>query len=190
MFWKWKKKKRTLISWFTLTNLDCTHGRTGLISIKVAASSGVVHDQADGQHPRNGHFGNALIGFPFSHLKKLVERHQTQCVTFLIRLYFFGPIFFIFSGFLRISSISWISMVPLQRIWVTDGRDWVSPGMVWVVFLGAKSTSIRDCVRRSVGWSVPHDAITWKTSYVVIASRRGRGNWLRRDSITSRFLRT
>jgi hypothetical protein len=44
-------------------------------------------------------------------------------------------------------------------------------------FLGAKSTSIRDCVRPSVRpsirWSVPHDAITWKTSYVVIASRRG-----------------
>jgi len=48
-------------------------------------------------------------------------------------------------------------------------------------------------LRLSVGRSVPHDAmITWKTSYVAIASRRGggRGNWLRRDSITSRFLRT
>jgi hypothetical protein len=61
-------------------------------------------------------------------------------------------------------------------------------------FLGAKSTSIRDCVGRSVGWSVgplvrpsvrPHDAITWKTSYVAIASRRGRGKL-----VTSRFLRT
>jgi hypothetical protein len=46
-------------------------------------------------------------------------------------------------------------------------------------------------LRSSVGPSVPHDAITWKTSYVAIASRRGgRGNWLCRDSITSRFLRT
>jgi hypothetical protein len=26
-----------------------------------------------------------------------------------------------------------------------------------------------------VGWSIPHDAITWKTSYVAIASRRGGG---------------
>jgi hypothetical protein len=55
------------------------------------------------------------------------------------------------------------------------------------LFLGAKSTSIRDCV----GWSVrpPRCAITWKTSYVAIASRRGggRGNWLCRNSITSRF---
>jgi hypothetical protein len=51
--------------------------------------------------------------------------------------------------------------------------------LVYIQFLGAKSTSIRDCVRRSVGWlvgrSVPHDAITWKTSYVAIASRRGGG---------------
>jgi hypothetical protein len=49
-------------------------------------------------------------------------------------------------------------------------------------FLGAKSTSILDCVRwlvgPSVGRSVPHDAITWKTGYVAIASRGGekRGN--------------
>ena len=46
-------------------------------------------------------------------------------------------------------------------------------------FLGAKSTSILDCVGplvgRSVGWSVPHDAITWKTGYVAIASRGGEG---------------
>jgi hypothetical protein len=47
-------------------------------------------------------------------------------------------------------------------------------------FLGAKSTSIRDCVGRSV--RPPRCAITWKTksfftSYVAIASRRGgRGN--------------
>jgi hypothetical protein len=56
-------------------------------------------------------------------------------------------------------------------------------------FLGAKSTSILDCVGWSVRRSVPHDAITWKTSYVPITSRRGGGggNWLRRDSITSRF---
>jgi hypothetical protein len=55
-------------------------------------------------------------------------------------------------------------------------------------FLGAKSTSIRDCVGRSVGLSVcPHDAITWKTSYVAIASRRGGG---RGKLVTSRFLRT
>jgi hypothetical protein len=47
------------------------------------------------------------------------------------------------------------------------------------LFLGAKSTSILDCVRWLVGWlvgpSVPHDAITWKTGYVAIASRGGEG---------------
>jgi hypothetical protein len=32
-----------------------------------------------------------------------------------------------------------------------------------MLFLGAKSTSIRDCVRRLVG---PHNAITWKREYV------------------------
>jgi hypothetical protein len=64
--------------------------------------------------------------------------------------------------------------------------------------LGAKSTSIRDCVGPSVGRSVPHDArlhgklVTLRllreeeeeeeTDYVAIP--------LRRDSITSRFLRT
>jgi hypothetical protein len=54
-------------------------------------------------------------------------------------------------------------------------------------FLGAKSTSIRDCVGRSVRWLVgPHDTITWKTSYA-IASRRGGG---RGKLVTSRFLRT
>jgi hypothetical protein len=45
-------------------------------------------------------------------------------------------------------------------------------------FLGAKSTSILDCVRRSVGRSVgpPRCAITWKNnSYVAIDSRRGGG---------------
>jgi hypothetical protein len=36
-------------------------------------------------------------------------------------------------------------------------------------------TRLRPSVRRSVGWSVPHDAITWKTSYVAIALRRGGG---------------
>jgi hypothetical protein len=59
-------------------------------------------------------------------------------------------------------------------------------------FLGAKSTSIRDCIGQSVGWLVgpsvrPHDAIMWKTSYVAIASRRGGG---RGKLVTSRFLRT
>jgi hypothetical protein len=61
-------------------------------------------------------------------------------------------------------------------------------------FLGAKSTSIRDCVGRSVRPSVRRSvrpsrcAITWKNnSYVSIDSKRGgRGNWLRRDSITAR----
>jgi hypothetical protein len=45
-------------------------------------------------------------------------------------------------------------------------------------------------VGRLVGPSVrPHDAITWKTSYVAIASRRagGRGKLV---TLTSRFLRT
>jgi hypothetical protein len=43
-------------------------------------------------------------------------------------------------------------------------------------FLGAKSTSIRDSVGPSVGWSVgPHDAIMWKTGYVAIALRGGEG---------------
>jgi hypothetical protein len=65
-------------------------------------------------------------------------------------------------------------------------------------FLGAKSTSIRDCVGPSVRQSVPHDArlrgklVTSrllreeeeeeKTDYVAIP--------LHRDSFTSRFLRT
>jgi hypothetical protein len=60
-------------------------------------------------------------------------------------------------------------------------------GRIWNKFLGAKSTSIRDCVGLSVGH--PRCAITWKNnSYVAIDSRRGggRGNWLRRDSITAR----
>jgi hypothetical protein len=52
--------------------------------------------------------------------------------------------------------------------------------IVILVFLGAKSTSILDCVRpsvrrsvrRSVRWSVPHNVmITWKTSYVADAWR-------------------
>jgi hypothetical protein len=34
---------------------------------------------------------------------------------------------------------------------------------------------LRPSVRRSVCPFVPHDAITWKTSYVAIASRRGEG---------------
>jgi hypothetical protein len=34
---------------------------------------------------------------------------------------------------------------------------------------------LRPSVGRSVRWSVPHDAIMWKTSYVAIASRRGEG---------------
>jgi hypothetical protein len=56
-------------------------------------------------------------------------------------------------------------------------------------FLGAKSTSIRP-LRRSVHWLVswlvrPHDAITWKTCYVAIASRRGGG---RGKLVTSLFL--
>jgi hypothetical protein len=43
--------------------------------------------------------------------------------------------------------------------------------VVHFFFLGAKSTSIRDCVRRLVGPLVgpsvgPHDAITWKREYV------------------------
>jgi allophanate hydrolase subunit 2 len=55
-------------------------------------------------------------------------------------------------------------------------------------FLGAKSTSIRDCVGRLVGPLVgPHDAITWKTSYIAIDSRKGGG---RGKLVTSRFLRT
>jgi hypothetical protein len=48
---------------------------------------------------------------------------------------------------------------------------------VELTFLGAKSTSIRDCVSQLVGPSVgpPRCAITWKTSSVAIASRRGGG---------------
>jgi hypothetical protein len=42
---------------------------------------------------------------------------------------------------------------------------------------------VRPSVRPSVRWSVPHDAITWTTSYVAIASRRGK----KRKLITSRF---
>jgi hypothetical protein len=51
---------------------------------------------------------------------------------------------------------------------------------------------LRWLVGPSVGWSVcPHDAITWKTSYVAIASRRGGGRGyvaipLRRDSFAPR----
>ena len=60
-----------------------------------------------------------------------------------------------------------------------------------IKFLGAKSTSLRDCVGRSVRPLVgplvrPHDAITWKTSYVAIASRRGGG---RGKLVTSLLLR-
>jgi hypothetical protein len=53
-------------------------------------------------------------------------------------------------------------------------------------------TRLRSLVGPLVRRSVPHDAITWKTGYIAIASRggEGRGNWLRRDSIMSRFLRT
>jgi hypothetical protein len=47
---------------------------------------------------------------------------------------------------------------------------------------------LRLSVGRLVGWSVhPHDAITWKTSYVEIASRRGGG---RGKLVTLRFNRT
>ena len=54
-------------------------------------------------------------------------------------------------------------------------------------FLGAKKRLYKR-LRRSVGPLVgPHDAITWKTSYVAIASRRGGG---RGKLVTSRFLRT
>jgi hypothetical protein len=47
------------------------------------------------------------------------------------------------------------------------------------VFLGAKKRLYKR-LRRLVGWSVrpsvcPHDAITWKTGYVAIASRGGEG---------------
>jgi hypothetical protein len=66
------------------------------------------------------------------------------------------------------------------------------------VFLGAKSTSIRDCVGLSVGGSVPHDA---QLCGKLVTSRLLREEEeeeetdyfaipFRRDSITSRFLRT
>jgi hypothetical protein len=58
-------------------------------------------------------------------------------------------------------------------------------------FLGAKKHLYkRLCrsVRPLVRWSVrPHDAITWKTSYVAIASRRGGGR--RGKLVMSLFLR-
>jgi hypothetical protein len=62
------------------------------------------------------------------------------------------------------------------------------------VFLGTKKRLYKrlrrlvgPSVRPSVHWSVcPHDAITWKTSYVAIASRRGGG---RGKLVTSLFLR-
>jgi hypothetical protein len=62
------------------------------------------------------------------------------------------------------------------------------------LFLGAKKRLYKR-LRRLVGWLVgrsvrplvhPHDAITWKTSYVAIASRRGGG---RGKLVTSLFLR-
>jgi hypothetical protein len=63
-------------------------------------------------------------------------------------------------------------------IGVNKGPNWRSGGGYCKnrieFFLGAKSTSIRDCVGRLVCPSVcPHDAITWKTGYVAIPSHLG-----------------
>jgi hypothetical protein len=59
-------------------------------------------------------------------------------------------------------------------------------------FLGAKSTSIRDCVGRLVGPSVPTMQLRGKlvTSQLIREEEEEEENWLRRDSITSQFLRT
>jgi hypothetical protein len=47
--------------------------------------------------------------------------------------------------------------------------------IVKYMFLGAKKRLYKR-LRQSVRWSVgPHDAITWTTNYVAIASRRGGG---------------
>jgi hypothetical protein len=58
------------------------------------------------------------------------------------------------------------------------------------LFLGAKKRLYKRLCRSigpSVRWSVrPHNTITWKTSYVAIASRRGGG---RGKLVTSLFLR-
>ena len=77
------------------------------------------------------------------------------------------------------------------------------PMQIFYDFLGAKSTSIRDCVGLSVCPSVPHDArLRGKLSlFSLVTSRLLREEEeeeetdyvaipLRRDSITSRFLRT
>jgi hypothetical protein len=72
-------------------------------------------------------------------------------------------------GQLGVASWSWLQS-PFFIVCLNQGQ-----------FLGAKSTSIRDCVGRSVGRSVrrsvpplvrpPRCAITWKTSYVAIEIR-------------------
>jgi hypothetical protein len=82
----------------------------------------------------------------------------------------------------------------------TPGRPVETPGVgrPLGVFLGAKSTSIRDCVGLSVRRSVLHDA---RLRGKLVTSRLLREEEeeeeadyvaipLRRDSITSRFLRT
>jgi hypothetical protein len=87
--------------------------------------------------------------------------------------------------------LAWIVLFLAQEVHIGLKKGQFTPKPALIFFLGAKSTSIRDCVGWSVGRSVrpPRCAITWKTSYFAIASRKGggRGNWLRRDSITSRL---
>jgi hypothetical protein len=55
-------------------------------------------------------------------------------------------------------------------------------------FLGAKSTSIRDCVRRLVGSSVPMMQLRGKlvTSRLLREEEEEEENWLRRDSFAPR----
>jgi hypothetical protein len=60
------------------------------------------------------------------------------------------------------------------------------------MFLGAKSTSIRDCVGRSVGWllrpSVPTMQLRGKlvTLQLLREDEEEKENWLRRDSFAPR----
>jgi hypothetical protein len=62
-------------------------------------------------------------------------------------------------------------------------------------FLGAKSTSILDCVswsvRWSVGWSVPTMQLRGKlnTSRLIREEREEEENWLRGKIVTSRLIR-
>jgi hypothetical protein len=70
-------------------------------------------------------------------------------------------------------------IVMMATIMTDDDDDEKKIYKIEIFFLGAKSTSIRDCVRRSVGWSVGPlrcDYVETRIRGNAIISRRGRGN--------------